>query len=58
MKRRWADIVKLEPHGLSFFELILRFHRLVDQELAFDKKGGYRRVKAGRIGAFRRARSA
>lgn len=30
--------------------LPLRFHQLVDQELAFDKKGGYRRVKAGNVG--------
>lgn len=30
----------------SFTKTKLRFHTLVDQELAFDKKGGYRRVKA------------
>jgi len=46
VKRRWNDIQK--------------FHTLVDQELAFDKKGGYRRVKtrtpvlpkAGELDAF------
>lgn len=30
----------------SFTKTKLRFHTLVDQDLAFDKKGGYQRVKA------------